>query len=33
VREALLTGRPIPTRFLSAIQVVAHWRRAAGALD
>lgn len=25
-----LTGRPIPTRFLSATQVIAHWRRAAG---
>jgi hypothetical protein len=28
-----LTGRPIPTRFLSANQVIAHWRRAAGSRD
>jgi hypothetical protein len=28
-----LTGRPIPTRFLSATQVIAHWRRAAGSRD
>ncbi|HEX7244107.1 MAG TPA: hypothetical protein VF245_00905 [Solirubrobacterales bacterium] len=28
-----LTGRPIPTRFLSATQVVAHYRRAAGSRD
>lgn len=28
-----LTGRPIPTRFLSATQVIAHYRRAAGSRD
>ncbi len=28
-----LTGRPIPTRFLSANQVIGHWRRAAGSRD
>lgn len=28
-----LTGRPIPTRFLSATQVIAHWRRAPGSRD
>lgn len=28
-----LTGRPIPTCFLSATQVIAHWRRAAGSRD
>lgn len=24
-----LTGRPIPTRFLTAHQVIGHWRRSA----
>ena len=28
-----LTGRPIPTRLLSATQVIAHYRRAAGSRD
>ena len=28
-----LTGRPIPTRLLSATQVIAHWRRAPGSRD
>jgi len=28
-----LTGRPIPTRFLGATQVIAHYRRAAGSRD
>ena len=28
-----LTGRPIPTRQLSARQVIGHWRRAAASRD
>ncbi|MBS1895458.1 MAG: hypothetical protein JST59_29515 [Actinobacteria bacterium] len=30
---ASLTGRPIPTHRLSATQVIAHYRRAAGSRD